>query len=135
MSKSPKKKLLYSTGISKFLFLIMLFSNLQHFSLYNNNEMSMLFCIIVQVSKESLRIATSMLSNNTETPLVFRVMTKAPFILVDMDPSTNVELSTRTISTQMQTLRPKHNLIVSVYTLSYKESLLNTLCICTCCES
>lgn len=126
MSKSPKKKLLYSTGISKFLFLIMLFSNLQYFSLYNNNEMSMLFCIIVQISKESLRIATSMLSNNTETPLVFRVMTKVPFILVDMDPSTNVELSTRTISTQMQTLRPKHNLIVSVYTLSYKESLLNT---------
>uniref|UniRef100_A0A8W8MX88 Deleted in lung and esophageal cancer protein 1 n=1 Tax=Magallana gigas TaxID=29159 RepID=A0A8W8MX88_MAGGI len=67
-----------------------------------------------QVSNESLRIATSMLSNNTETPLVFRMMTKAPFVLVDMDPSTNVELSTRTISTQMQTLRPKHNLIVQV---------------------
>lgn len=79
--------------------------------------MSMLFCTIVKVSKESLRIATSMLSNNTETPLVFRMMTKAPFILVDMDPSTNVELSTRTISTQMQTLRPKHNLIVSIYTV------------------
>lgn len=72
--------------------------------------------MFVQVSNESLRIATSMLSNNTETPLVFRMMSKAPFVLVDMDPSTNVELSTRTISTQMQTLRPKHNLIVSYYT-------------------
>ncbi|XP_056008414.1 deleted in lung and esophageal cancer protein 1-like isoform X2 [Ostrea edulis] len=67
-----------------------------------------------QVSRESLRINTSMLSNNTETPLVFRMMTKKPFMLVDVDPSTNEELSTRTTATQMQTLRPNHNLIVQV---------------------
>jgi hypothetical protein len=70
-----------------------------------------------QVSSESLRINTSMLSNNTETPLVFRMVTKRPFILVDVDPSTNEELSTRTTATQMQTLRPNHNLIVRTKTI------------------
>nr|XP_022304299.1 deleted in lung and esophageal cancer protein 1-like isoform X2 [Crassostrea virginica] len=73
-----------------------------------------------EISPEALRIATSMLSNNTETPLAFRMMTKEPFLLVDVDPTTNVELSTRTTSTQMQTLRPNHNLIVQV---AFKTSL------------
>ncbi|XP_061179869.1 deleted in lung and esophageal cancer protein 1-like isoform X2 [Saccostrea echinata] len=67
-----------------------------------------------QVSSESLRISTAMLSNNTETPLVFRMMTTKPFLMVDVDPSTNEELSDRTTATQMQTLRPNHNLIVQV---------------------
>lgn len=63
---------------------------------------------------ESFRIMGAVLSNQTETPLAFRLITKPPFLLVDLDPSTNQEEMTRAYVTEFQTLRPQHNLPVKV---------------------
>ncbi|KAK3108686.1 hypothetical protein FSP39_013370 [Pinctada imbricata] len=64
--------------------------------------------------RESLRVCSTMLSNQTETPLVFKLITKPPFLLVDLDPTSNKFSSTRSTETDYQTLRPQHNLLVKV---------------------
>ncbi|XP_052246606.1 deleted in lung and esophageal cancer protein 1-like isoform X3 [Dreissena polymorpha] len=67
-----------------------------------------------QFIAESLQTNSVMLSNLTLTPLTFRLVTKQPFWLVELDPSSNKEGKTRTHSTDMHTLKPRHNLIVKV---------------------
>ena len=49
----------------------------------------------------------------TLTPLTFRLVTQKPFILVELNPSSNKEGNTRAQSTDMHTLKPRHNLVVS----------------------
>ena len=49
----------------------------------------------------------------TLTPLTFRLVTQKPFMLVELDPSSNKEGNTRAQSTDMHTLKPRHNLVVS----------------------
>ncbi|WAQ94358.1 DLEC1-like protein, partial [Mya arenaria] len=78
------------------------------------SAMSCLLNDIGQVSAESLQISSVMLSNLTLTPLTFRLVTKQPFWLVELDPSSNREGRTRTHETDMHTLKPRHNLIVKV---------------------
>lgn len=63
---------------------------------------------------ESFKVCGVKLSNQTQTPLTFRLVTKKPFILVELDPSTNKEGLTMAEMTDMQTLRPQHNLFVKV---------------------
>ena len=58
-----------------------------------------------------------MLSNLTLTPLTFRLVTNKPFMMVDLDPSSNREGSTRAQSTEMHTLKPRHNLVVRTFDL------------------
>ena len=47
------------------------------------------------------------------TPLTFRLVIQKPFMLVELDPSSNKEGNTRAQSTDMHTLKPRHNLVVS----------------------
>ncbi|KAK3588190.1 hypothetical protein CHS0354_012251 [Potamilus streckersoni] len=63
---------------------------------------------------ETLKICSVMLSNLTLTPLTFRLVTKRPFCLVELDPSSNPEKSTRAHQTDFNTLKPRHNLIAKV---------------------
>ena len=67
----------------------------------------------------------AVLSNQTETPLAFRLITKPPFLLVDLDPSTNREEMTRAYATEFQTLRPQHNLPASTFVLIFIEKHLH----------
>ncbi|CAC5401955.1 unnamed protein product [Mytilus coruscus] len=62
---------------------------------------------------ESFRVMGAILSNQTESPLAFRLISKPPFLLVDLDPSTNREELTKAYVTEFQTLKPQHNLPVS----------------------
>jgi len=80
------------------------------------------FLISFQLSGESLKVKAVMLSNLTLTPLTFRLVTRQPFWLVDLDPSSNKEGKTRTHETDMHTLKPRHNFIVSLL----NKSSLNT---------
>ncbi|XP_033743778.1 deleted in lung and esophageal cancer protein 1-like isoform X2 [Pecten maximus] len=63
---------------------------------------------------ESSKVCSAVLANHTETPLTFKLITKAPFVLVDLNPSTNRAGATTIQETEMQTLRPQHNLLVKV---------------------
>ena len=67
-----------------------------------------------QLKAESLTVNNVMLSNLTLTPLTFKLVTNKPFILVELDPSSNKEGNTRAQSTEMHTLKPRHNLVVSM---------------------
>ena len=69
--------------------------------------------MVLQLKAESLSVNSVMLSNLTLTPLTFRLVTQKPFMLVELDPSSNKEGNTRAQSTDMHTLKPRHNLIVS----------------------
>ena len=53
----------------------------------------------------------------TLTPLTFRLVTQKPFMLVELDPSSNKEGTTRAQYTDMHTLKPRHNLVVSFFDL------------------
>jgi len=70
--------------------------------------------LFVQLKMENLQMCAVMLSNQTLTPLTFRLVTKQPFTLIEIDPSSNSEGQTRTHSTDMHSLKPRHNLIVSI---------------------
>ncbi|XP_071158552.1 deleted in lung and esophageal cancer protein 1-like isoform X2 [Mytilus edulis] len=63
---------------------------------------------------ESFRVMGAILSNHTESPLAFRLISKPPFLLVDLDPSTNREELTKAYVTEFQTLKPQHNLPVKI---------------------
>jgi hypothetical protein len=80
---------------------------------------------LFQTHSESFRIMGAVLSNQTETPLAFRLITKPPFLLVDLDPSTNREEMTRAYATEFQTLRPQHNLPASTFVLIFIEKHLH----------
>ncbi|XP_012940303.1 deleted in lung and esophageal cancer protein 1 [Aplysia californica] len=67
-----------------------------------------------KVTSESLRVCSTMLSNNTLTPLTFRLKVEEPFLLVDLDPSSNAEGLTRGLSTSFCSLNPRHNFMVKV---------------------
>ncbi|KAK6165505.1 hypothetical protein SNE40_022422 [Patella caerulea] len=67
-----------------------------------------------QAQKESIKVCSTILSNRTETPLTFRLLVNKPFILVDLDPTSNIEGSTRATETLYNTLNPQHSLIVKV---------------------
>ncbi|XP_053374594.1 deleted in lung and esophageal cancer protein 1-like isoform X2 [Mercenaria mercenaria] len=67
-----------------------------------------------QLLPESLQTQSVMLSNLTLTPLTFKLATKQPFVMVDLDPSSNREGLSRSNSTEMHTLKPRHNLVVKV---------------------
>lgn len=73
----------------------------------------MLFLIFFQLKVEDLQTNAVMLSNMTLTPLTFKMVTKQPFTLVELDPSSNAAGLTRSHTTDMHTLKPRHNLIVS----------------------
>ena len=62
-----------------------------------------------------------MLSNLTLTPLTFRLVTNKPFIMVELDPSSNRDGSTRAQSTDMHTLKPRHNLVVRKLSLRVRK--------------
>ena len=49
----------------------------------------------------------------TLTPLTFRLVSQKPFMLVELDPSSNKEGNTRAQSTDMHTLKQRHNLVAS----------------------
>ncbi|XP_069130810.1 deleted in lung and esophageal cancer protein 1-like isoform X4 [Argopecten irradians] len=63
---------------------------------------------------ESSKVCSAVLANHTETPLTFKLITKPPFVLVELNPSTNRAGATTIQETEMQTLRPQHNLLVKV---------------------
>ncbi|XP_060064823.1 deleted in lung and esophageal cancer protein 1-like [Ylistrum balloti] len=63
---------------------------------------------------ESSKVCSAVLANHTETPLTFKLITKPPFVLVDLNPTTNRDGATSIQETEMQTLRPQHNLLVKV---------------------
>ncbi|XP_060555800.1 deleted in lung and esophageal cancer protein 1-like isoform X2 [Ruditapes philippinarum] len=67
-----------------------------------------------QLLPESLQTQSVMLSNLTLTPLTFKLATKQPFVMVELDPYSNKEGLTRSHSTDMHTLKPRHNFIVKV---------------------
>ena len=69
--------------------------------------------LVLQLKAESLLVNSVMLSNLTLTPLTFRLFTQKPFMLVELDPSSNKEGNTKAQSTDMHTLKPRHNLVVS----------------------
>lgn len=70
-------------------------------------------CVLQGAGSESLRVNSTMLSNNTLTPLTFRLKVGDPFLLVDLDPENNSEGSSKALSTSFCTLNPNHNLMVS----------------------
>ncbi|XP_021361346.1 deleted in lung and esophageal cancer protein 1-like isoform X1 [Mizuhopecten yessoensis] len=67
-----------------------------------------------RTKEESSKVCSAVLANHTETPLTFKLITKPPFVLVDLNPSTNRAGATSIQETEMQTLRPQHNLLVKV---------------------
>ncbi|XP_071102579.1 deleted in lung and esophageal cancer protein 1-like [Haliotis cracherodii] len=67
-----------------------------------------------QTMPEVLRVCSTMLSNNTETPLIFRLKVNTPFLLVDLNPATNQMRASVAMETGFHTLRPQHNLLVKV---------------------
>lgn len=67
-----------------------------------------------QLLSEDLQTCSVMLSNLTMTHLIFQLVVNEPFLLVDMDPSSNASGSSRTQATELHTLKPRHNLIVKV---------------------
>ncbi|KAK7110848.1 deleted in lung and esophageal cancer protein 1-like isoform X2 [Littorina saxatilis] len=67
-----------------------------------------------KVLRESLRTRSLMLSNNTQTPLTFRLKVDAPFVMVDLDTSTSENGQTRANQTDFHTLHPRHNIMVKV---------------------
>lgn len=67
-----------------------------------------------KVSAEALKICSTMLSNNTMTPLTFRLKVEEPFTLVDLDPGNSSNGSTKALSTAFCNLNPRHNLMVKV---------------------
>ena len=54
----------------------------------------------------------------TLTPLTFRLVTQKPFMLVELDPSSNKEGNTKAQSTDMHTLKPRHSLVSFLKTLT-----------------
>ena len=73
----------------------------------------MLYWFILQLLPECLQTQSVMLSNLTLTPLTFKLATKQPFVMVELDPYSNKEGLSRSHTTDMHTLKPRHNLIVS----------------------
>ncbi|XP_013414779.1 deleted in lung and esophageal cancer protein 1 [Lingula anatina] len=68
-----------------------------------------------KVGKESLRVCSCNLSNYTGTPLTFKLLTRRPFTLVDIDPAADGHLGSGQVQeSEMCTLRPQHNLLVKV---------------------
>ena len=59
----------------------------------------------------SLSMCNAVLSNMTETPLSFRLMTSEPFHLVNLDPVTRKPVS-QLLHTDMITLRQRQNIKV-----------------------
>lgn len=66
------------------------------------------------IKPEALRVCSTMLSNNTLTPLTFKLKVKEPFTLVDLDPACTKESVSRALETLPCTLNPRHNLMVKV---------------------
>ncbi|ESO99858.1 hypothetical protein LOTGIDRAFT_238688 [Lottia gigantea] len=63
---------------------------------------------------EAIKVCSTVLSNHTGTPLNFRLLVNKPFLLVDLDPSSNIDGATRATETLYNTLEPQHSLIVKV---------------------
>ena len=82
-------------------------------SLRLSEVLSWLPQLVLQLKAESLSVNSVMLSNLTLTPLTFRLVTQKPFMLVELDPSSNKEGNTRAQSTDIHTLKPRHNLVES----------------------
>ncbi|RUS82779.1 hypothetical protein EGW08_009443 [Elysia chlorotica] len=66
------------------------------------------------IKPEALRVCSTMLSNNTLTPLTFRLKVKDPWTLVDLDPVCTKDSASRAKDTLPCTLNPRHNLMVKV---------------------
>lgn len=62
---------------------------------------------------ERLRLCHATLTNNTSTPLVFRLLTAEPFAVVHMDPATATPTA-QLLQTDVLTLRPRENALVTV---------------------
>ncbi|KAL4222937.1 Deleted in lung and esophageal cancer protein 1 [Mactra antiquata] len=78
---------------------------------------SAMSCLLKQdntLLAESLQTNGVMLSNLTLTPLTFKLVAKEPFVMVDLDPSSNKERMSRSHGTDMHTLKPRHNLMIKV---------------------
>ncbi|KAL5006767.1 hypothetical protein ScPMuIL_015573 [Solemya velum] len=74
---------------------------------------------------ESLKVCSTVLYNNTETPLTFRLLTKLPFTLVDLNPLSNSEGAMRAQETDMNVLKPRHNLLVKVAFQTTSDIVVN----------
>ncbi|GFR90269.1 deleted in lung and esophageal cancer protein 1 [Elysia marginata] len=66
------------------------------------------------IKPEALRVCSTMLSNNTLTPLTFKLKVKDPWTLVDLDPACTKNSVSRALETLPCTLNPRHNLMVKV---------------------
>ena len=69
----------------------------------------------LQLMSESVRVCATMLLNNTETPITFRLKVSMPFWIVELSPATNPTGSTRALETNMYTLKPQHHLLVCLF--------------------
>ena len=60
---------------------------------------------------ESLKMCSAVLSNQTETPLVFRLLSSEPFQIVYTDPVTDAPIL-QLLQTEMASLNPGQNMLV-----------------------
>ena len=61
-------------------------------------------------------MCSAVLSNQTETPLVFRLLSSAPFQIVYTDPETQAPLL-QLLQTEIASLNPRQNMLVGIKTI------------------
>ncbi|KAK2147788.1 hypothetical protein LSH36_535g01010 [Paralvinella palmiformis] len=66
-----------------------------------------------KLQERSLKLRSAILTNNTKTPLYFRMLTAEPFSIVQLDSDTRKAVAQMT-STDMTSLRPRENAVVQV---------------------
>ena len=73
----------------------------------------MQLCIIrfCQLKERSLKLRSAILTNNTKTPLYFKMLTAEPFSIVQLDSDTHRPTAQLT-STDITSLRPRENAVV-----------------------
>ena len=65
------------------------------------------------LAPQCLRLCTSVLSNTTETPLRFRMISQEPFQIVQIDPVTNMPVM-QILRTDMMVIKPRQNAKVTI---------------------
>lgn len=63
--------------------------------------------------EEKLHICRATLSNRTETPLQFKLITSEPFFLVELDPVTK-KPTAQLVETEFAVLQPKQSALVCI---------------------
>ncbi|CAL1533794.1 unnamed protein product [Lymnaea stagnalis] len=79
-----------------------------------------------KVSQQAHKLSSLKLTNDTFTPLTFKLKVKDPFLLVDLDPSISVEARSSAFETSPCTLNPREHIMVNVAFIVSK-ALINVI--------